>query len=118
MAARSGKDGTLKVGTTQAEILRWSLDMEAEVGKYGAGGYKHAVAGVIDVKGSFECVSLPTGVVAGATVALELAEGGTSGQTYSGNAIVKKVSVVVVPDTGEIIKYSVDFEGDGEWTIA
>lgn len=118
MAARSGKSGTLKVGTTDAEILRWSLDMEAEVSKYGAGGFKYAVPGVIDVKGSCECVSLPTGVTPGAEVSLTLAEGGTGGNTYSGEAVIKKLSATVVPDTGEIIKYSIDFEGDGEWTIA
>ncbi|WP_347245382.1 hypothetical protein [Thermogutta sp.] len=118
MAARSGKAGTLQVGSNQAEILRWTLDMEAEVSKYGAGGFKYGVAGVIDVKGSFETVSLPTGATVGATVTLSLAEGGTGGKTYSGEAIIKKVSVTVVPDTGEIIKYSIDFEGSGEWTIA
>jgi hypothetical protein len=91
--------------------------MEAEVSKYGAGGFKHAVAGVVDVKGSFEAVTLPAGAAVGSTVSLVLAEGGSGGKTYSGSAIVKKVTVTVVPDTGEIIKYSVDFEGDGEWTM-
>jgi hypothetical protein len=117
MAARSGKSGTVTIGSTAAEVLRWSLDMEAEVSKYGAGGFKHAVAGVIDVKGNFEAVSLPAGATVGAAASLQLSEGGTGGKTYSGNAIIKKVSVTVVPDTGEIIKYAVDFEGDGEWTI-
>ena len=118
MAGRSGKSGTAKIGTTSIEVLRWTLDMEAEVSKYGAGGFKCAVPGVVDVKGSFECLNIVTGLTVGATAALELAEGGTGGKTYSGNAIVKKISVTVTPDTGEIIKYSVDFEGDGEWTIA
>jgi len=118
MPARSGKTGTVTIGSTSAEVLRWSLDIEAEVSKYGAGGFKYAVAGVIDVKGSFEAVALPTGATVGSAVSLDLAEGGTGGKTYSGSAVIKKVSVTVVPDTGEIIKYSVDFEGDGEWTIA
>lgn len=118
MAGRSGKSGTAKIGTTSIEVLRWTLDMEAEVSKYGAGGFKYAVPGVIDVKGSFECLDIVTGLTVGGTVTLELAEGGTGGKTYSGSAIVKKISVTVTPDTGEIIKYSVDFEGDGEWTIA
>ena len=115
MAGRSGKSGTAKIGTTNIEVLRWTLDMEAEVSKYGAGGFKYAVPGVVDVRGSFECLNV-TGLTVGATAALELAEGDT-GKTYSGSAIVKKISVTVTPDTGEIIKYSVDFEGDGEWTV-
>lgn len=118
MAGRSGKNGTFTVGAVSADVTRWSLDMEAEVSKFGLGGFKHAVAGVIDVKGSCELVELPAGVSAGATAELTLAEGGTGGKTYSGSAIIKKVSVAVVPDTGEVIKYSVDFEGSGEWTIS
>lgn len=117
MAARSGKNGTVTVGTTEAEILQWSLDLEAEVFKYGVGGYKAAVGGVIDAKGSFVAVTLPAAVQPGAAVSLVLAEGGTGGKSYSGAAIVKKVGVMVSPDTGEIIKYTVDFEGDGQWTI-
>lgn len=115
MAGRSGKSGTAKIGGTSIEVLRWTLDMEAEVSKYGAGGFKYAVPGVVDVRGSFECLNV-TGLTVGAKAALELAEG-DAGKTYSGSAIVKKISVTVTPDTGEIIKYSVDFEGDGEWTI-
>lgn len=115
MPGRSGKDGTVTIGTNSVETLSWSLDMECEVSKYGLGGFKRAVAGVIDVKGSFEAVGTPPTVGSAAT--LVLAEGGTGGKTYSGSAVIKKVSVTVNSDTGEIIKYSVDFEGDGEWTI-
>jgi hypothetical protein len=115
MPARSGKSGTVTVGANSIETLNWSLDMECEVSKYGLGGFKRAVAGVIDVKGSFEAVGAPPAV--GTAVSLTLAEGGTGGKTYSGSAVIKKVSVTVNSDTGEIIKYGVDFEGDGEWTI-
>ncbi|MBC7350852.1 MAG: hypothetical protein H5U08_00690 [Thermogutta sp.] len=116
MAVLSGKNGTVTIGTNQIEILRWTLDIEAEVSKYGSGGWKKAVAGVIDVKGSFEAVDSANIPDAGTEVSLTLTQG-TGGKTYSGSAIVKKVSVTVVPDTGEIIKYSVDFEGSDEWTI-
>ncbi len=113
MAGRSGALGTVKIGTESQEVLRWTLDQECEISKYGQGGYKKAVAGVIDIKGSFESVGTPPTV--GSTVTLTLEEG-SGGATYSGSAVIKKVSVTVNPDTGELIKYAVDFEGDGQWT--
>lgn len=114
MAGRSSAQSTVTIGAVQQEVLRWTLDRECEVSKYGQGGFKHAVAGVIDIKGSFESLGNPPAV--GSTVTLTLAEGG--GTTYSGSAVIKKVSVTASPDTGEIIKYAVDFEGNGEWTTS
>lgn len=113
--ARSGKSGKVKVGDTYlSEVMRWTLEQEAEVTKHGVGGFKIAVVGVIDIKGSFECLTNPPDVGTQVTLILEEGEGGTN---YTGTAVIKKVSEVVVPDTGETIKYSVDFEGSGTWAL-
>ena len=114
--ALSGKDGTVTLGTVDVPVTKWDLTVDAEVSKFGVGGFKNAIGGVVDVKGSFECVDMPTGTTPGTPIASISLKESATGNTYSGKAVIKSKKVTVVPDTGEVIKYTIEFEGDGAWT--
>lgn len=114
--ARSGKYGSVLVDGSALEVINWTLDGKAEVFKYGLGGFKRAVVGVLDCSGTFEALGTPP--APGSQVTLVLKEGGTEGRTFTGNAVIKNVSTSVNIDTGDLVRYRVDFEGDGEWTIS
>lgn len=125
MAGFSGSAGAVKVGTALvADVTKWSAEQKTEVSKYGSSstsGWKAAVAGTKEITGEFEAVLQDTGSApfdVGSTVSLTLQtdQGTTPKGTLSGSAIISSIKYEVNPDTGEVIKFTASFEGNGAWT--
>ncbi|GAB4133034.1 MAG: hypothetical protein Kow0040_14760 [Thermogutta sp.] len=125
MAAISGKEGKVKVGTTEvAQVTKWSFEETAEVDKFahsGSAGYKDGVAGSKDVKGSIEAKFAESGTQpfdVGDRVSLELLTdgGATPKGSLSGDAIIASISLEVDIDGGGAVGFSASFEGVGAWT--
>lgn len=127
MPALSGKDGNVKIGgfggTDVADITNWKWDRTSNNPAYASsdsGGFKKRVKGVTDNSGTFECVAQDSSdgtlpLVVGASLEL-LLETGSGNQAYEVPAVVDKVSLEVDPDDGSLVKYTVDFSGNGTWT--
>lgn len=125
MAAISGSDGKVKVGTTEvAQVTKWTFEESAEVDKFahsGSSGYKDGVAGSKDVKGSLEAKFSEAGTQlfdVGDRVSLELLtdSGMTPKGSLTGDAIIAGISLEVDIDSGGAIGFSASFEGVGAWT--
>ncbi len=122
-AGISGKDGDVKIGSTQiAEITKWGFNPKANVPKYASnktGGYKAAVAGIKDGSGSLEgkwdpAIPATTVIAPGTSVTLKLYINAT--QFWSVPSIIEGFKHDVDLDTGEIVSWSADFQTNGAWT--
>lgn len=127
MALISGKDGKVKVATTEvAQVTKWTFEESAEVDKFAhsdSAGYKDGVAGSKDVKGSIEAKFADAGTSpfdVGDRISLELLTDGelTPKGSLTGDAIIASMSVEVDIDTGNAIGFSASYEGVGAWTKA
>jgi hypothetical protein len=120
----SGKDGTLKNGSTEwTPIRNWKLSLSAALDPYAAndtGGSKKRVVGVEDSTGSFEI-----GVVDGGTLPFERGDSVTlnlyvgpaaNGNYYSVPAIIQGWDIDCDINDGKGVWLSVKYEGDGAIT--
>jgi len=116
MAALSGKDGTVSLGSSIDDATGWSISSTSNNPSYASSstsGVKQRVAGVKDCTGSFSAKGT-CGVSAGSTAALSLTYDGTT--TISLNVIVDAVNVEVDMDDGDVVGYTVDWSGNGAVT--
>lgn len=125
MAAFSGKDGKVKVGTQEiAEVTKWTAEEKVEIHKHASsssGGWKRAVVGVFDISGTIEAKYDDQGTVPlkkGTTFTLLLAtdDGTTPKGTLTGNAVVESISFEIDIDSGATVGFVANWQGDGEWT--
>ena len=123
MAVISGKDGTLYITDVETTpVINWKLDKTSDNKAYHANssaGSKERVAGVKDSTGSFEVKTDNTSncpVDEGDGVTIELHVDDTDTNYYSVPCLISKVAVSVDIDTGEIVAYAIDFEGNGVLT--
>lgn len=122
MAATSGKAGTVLVGATAvAQVTKWTFEPSAPIHKWASnstGGYKAAVSGPKDGKGTIE-TKVDTDILwtVGQSVTLIL-RGPTSGDNITVPALISSAPVTVDIDNGEPIGSTYSFESNGAWTGA
>jgi len=136
MAILRGRDGTVSLASQSVgEVKSWSISTEAdtlETTSMGSGGWKTFIGSLQSWSGSVEVfldddtavtagyntahdiVSLVTDNTTGAAVALVLTDG-TSGNTYTGSAIVTSVSVDV--SSADLVTLNLDLTGSGALVI-
>lgn len=123
MAILKGKDGTVSVGgSTVGNVSSWSASIETdtlETTAMGTAGWKTHVGSLQSWSGSVELYLADNETVgsysAGTTVAVVLTDG-TSGNTYTGSAIVTSVSIDV--GVADLVTMTLDLTGDGELVIS
>lgn len=122
MAVISGKDGTLKQGTTTiANVTNWKVNQISNNSAWASNstsGFKNRVAGVKDWNGTFSMkrdTSAVVPITIGTIYALHLLEDGT--KEYSGDAIIDNIEEAVDIDNGESISLEVTFSGAGALTV-
>ena len=123
MPTISGKDGTVKIGSTPvAEITAWSLSTTSNNPAYASsstGGYKKRVAGVKDASGSIAFKLDPADPVTddfdeGDHVTLLLHV--DAARFYSVPAVIDSIHLEVDIDSGDIIGGRAEFSSNGAWT--
>jgi len=119
MAEISGKAGEVTIdGTTVAGIKEWTLDISAdalETTDLGDSGHRTYIAGLDGWSGSFTGPRDGTEAASiGSSVSLVLKLSQTSGQQYSGTAIITGIHPSVSVDGVAMITY--DFQGTGALT--
>ena len=100
-------------------IKSWSLDYNVEmldVTDFGSSGTKEYTPGITGWSGSFEGFKdgVPLGI--GSEVHLSLRETQSTGQCWTGKAIISKVTPKT--DVDGIVSYSYDFQGTGNLSVA
>lgn len=123
MAILKGKDGTVTLdgSAVSSAVQSWSATIETdtlETTSMGTAGWKTFEGSLQSWNGSVEIYFKDdqpiTGYVDGASVAVVLTDG-TSGNTYTGNAIVTSLTVDV--NVAELVTMSLDLTGTGELVI-
>ena len=123
MAILKGKDGTVSLDGSAATgvVQSWSASIETdtlETTSMGTGGWKTFEGSLQSWNGSVDMYFADdqgiTGYVDGASIAVVLTDG-TSGNTYTGNAIVTSVSVDVA--VADLVTMTIDLTGTGELVI-
>lgn len=122
-AGFSGKDGTVKIGSTDVcEIRNWKFNPKSNNPKYASNktsGYKRTVAGVKEATGSMSGAwdnanDFLAVVDVGTDVTLKLYTNTT--KFFSVPAVIDDVSVNVDVDNGEIVGWDANFSSNGAWT--
>src|SRR5262245_57527120 len=123
-ASISGWNGTVKSGATDLDVEGWSADfkiVEVDTTTTADAGWEDTAPGVKSVEGSFDfnyvVANKPTGsganLTMGNTVALTLTV--TTGETFTGNALITKLSIKnKVKDT---VKVTASFKNKGVWVL-
>lgn len=119
----SGKDGTVKIGSTDiAEIRGWSFNPKSNNPKYASnktGGYKRTVAGVKEgsgtMSGAYDTAIPFMGVIeVGTDATLKLYVNAT--WFFSVPAVIDDYKINVDVDNGEIVSWEGTFSANGAWT--
>ena len=115
MSEISGKAGEVQVaGVTVGGIKSWSLDVVGdalETTDFGDSGHRTYIAGIDGWSGSFEGYKDGAPQAIGSEVALILKESATTGQQYTGQAILTGSHPTV--DVDGIVGIGYDFQGSG-----
>lgn len=122
----SGKFGDVKhttaAGTQVCEVTKWTFDPTSAISKYASnktGGYKKAVPGVFDGKGTVEIkLDETTGMdfLVGATPTLFLHVNASGNDYYEVPAAISGAPIECDIDGGEVISVTYNFETNGAWT--
>jgi len=124
MAILKGKDGTVSLegGTASGVVQSWSASIETdtlETTSMGTAGWKTFEGSLQSWSGSVDMYFSDTEVIAGyvdgSSIAVVLTDG-TSGNTYTGNAIVTSVSVDVA--VADLVTMTLDLTGTGALVIS
>lgn len=122
-AGFSGKDGTVKIGSTDiCEVRNWKFNPKSNNPKYASNktsGYKRTVAGVKEATGSISGAwdnanDFLAVIDVGTGVTLLLYTNTT--KFFSVPAVIDDVSVNVDVDNGEIVSWDSNFSSNGQWT--
>lgn len=123
MAILKGKDGTVSIGgSSVGDVSSWSVSVETdtlETTAMGTGGWKTFAGSLQSWSGSVELYVDDTASVGGYTTGVDAAvvlTDGTSGNTYTGTAIVTSVSVDV--GVADLVTMTLDLTGDGALVIS
>lgn len=122
MAILKGKDGTVSIGgSSVGDVSSWSVSVETdtlETTAMGTGGWKTFAGSLQSWSGSVDMYFADdqgiVGYVDGASIAVVLTDG-TSGNTYTGNAIVTSASIDVA--VADLVTMTLDLTGTGELVI-
>ncbi len=123
MAILKGKDGTVSLaGSAVSGVVQsWNVSIETdtlETTAMGPAGWKtfegslQSWTGTVEIY--FDDAQAIAGYIAGTDVAVVLTDG-TSGNTYTGTAVVTSVAVDV--SVADLVTMSIDLTGDGELVI-
>ena len=123
MAILKGKDGTVSIASASVgNVSSWSVSIETdtlETTAMGTSGWKTFAGSLQSWSGSVE-VYLESGVApddyATGTTAAVVLEDGSSGNTYTGTAIVTSASVDV--GVADLVTMTLDLTGDGALVIS
>lgn len=123
MAILKGKDGTVSIGgTAQGQVSSWSVSVEAdtlETTAMGTGGWKTFVGSLQSWSGTIEMFATTTtamaGFITGADVAVILVDTPSTGNTWTGTAVITSVSIDVA--SADLVTLSLDLTGDGELVL-
>ena len=123
MAILKGKDGTVSIGgAAQGEVSSWSVSVEAdtlETTAMGTGGWKTFVGSLQSWSGTIEMFATTTtamaGFITGADVAVILVDTPSTGNTWTGTAVITSVSIDV--SSADLVTLSLDLTGDGELVL-
>ena len=124
MTILKGKDGTVSLagGTASGVVQSWSASIETdtlETTSMGTAGWKTFEGSLQSWSGSVDMYFSDTEVIAGyvdgSSIAVVLTDG-TSGNTYTGNAIVTSVSVDVA--VADLVTMTLDLTGTGALVIS
>lgn len=122
-AGFSGKDGTVKIGSTDvAEIRNWKFNPKSNNPKYASNktsGYKRTVAGVKEGSGSMSgawdhAIDFLSVVDVGTSATLKLYTDST--HFFSVPSVIDDCSINVDIDNGEIVSWDSNFSTNGAWT--
>jgi hypothetical protein len=123
MAILKGKDGTVSIGgAAQGEVSSWSVSVEAdtlETTAMGTGGWKTFVGSLQSWSGTIEMFATTTTAMAsfitGADVVVVLVDTPSTGNTWTGTAVITSVSIDVA--SADLVTLSLDLTGDGELVL-
>lgn len=122
--AITGKSGSIKIGAVVVSAMAsWKLDLQGdvkEVTNFQSNGWKENISGIKSWSGSSDGqwnvsadvtgqTALQNALLNGTIMAMVYNLDGT--HNYSGNALVKKISIDEAVDG--VVKFSVDYEGTG-----
>lgn len=119
----SGKDGTVKIGSTDvAEIRNWKFNPKSNNPKYASNktsGYKRTVAGVKEGSGSMSgawdhAIDFLSVVDVGTSADLKLYTDTT--HFFLVPSVIDDCSINVDVDNGEIVSWDSNFSANGAWT--
>lgn len=121
MAYTSGQGGSIGVGASTLCIKKWTLNdiyELADTTSSCSGGSRTKFPVIKDwnfsAEGNFDAANAPSAVITkGSEVAVVLNVGG-SGKTYSGNALVTKITIENVSDG--MVNFTIECEGTGALT--
>ena len=120
MGQITGKAGEVQVAAATVNgIKSWTLDYVSdalETTDFGDSGHRTYIVGIDGWSGSFEGFKDGAPTAIGGIIALILQESTTSGQTWTGSAILTGSHETVAVDGIAGIAY--DFQGTGELTEA
>ena len=120
MARVRGCGGSVLIGTVSATGIReWGLDYTVQVldGRgFDSACNPNPVLGMIEWKGKFSGPKDGAPLAMFATALLTLKESTTTGQSWSGSALLTGIHPSVSVDG--LVEYAYDFEGVGTLTIA
>ena len=129
----SGKYGTVKYstgtgltltgsGTVLYEVTGWDFDPKSAIPKHASNytaGFKSGVAGTRDSSGKIEVVipSNASGMLQdGDSVVLALHADASGSNYFLVPALIEGAPVAVNVDSGDAVKVTFNFQGDGAWT--
>ena len=124
MAILKGKDGTVSIGgTAQGQVSSWSVSVEAdtlETTAMGTGGWKTFVGSLQSWSGTIEMFATTTTAMAsfitGADVVVVLVDTPSTGNTWTGTAVITSVSIDV--SSADLVTLPLDLTGDGELVLS
>jgi predicted secreted protein len=127
--AITGKSGTVKIATTViTQLSSWKMDLNGDtkdVTNFQSNGWKEQIQGIKSWSGSCDGTwnvstdttgqqAIQNALLNGTIISLVLGLQGTN--TYTGNALIKKVSLDEAVDG--IVKFSFDYEGTAALAFA
>jgi len=119
MAHLHGKTGVVDVGGAVTGARNWSITYSGDVVEttdFADSGVKTFIAGGSGWTGSYEVVkdgAPPQALLS--TVSLSLKESATTGQLWTGSAIIQEISSTTAIDG--VVVYSYSFQGTGALTV-
>ena len=120
MGEISGKAGEVRVGgATVAGIRDWTVTYEGEtieVTDFGDSGWRNHILGLTGWRGTFNGFKDGAPQTVGAEAALILKESTTTGQQWTGQAIITGLNETVAVDGAVEVGY--EFQGSGTLTPA